>query len=330
MNSNQDGGAQAGGYGPAQGGGYGQGGAPPPNDLLTKAKAFIATTPGKVVAVFGALLFLGMCSSVLKGGKQTSGGSSKEASEEVCRNGSSFTDSDKAKKLANCMAECSSGAKWACDMAQTLKPEANGPKESEAAKECRGYGSDGHKFANCTAACAEGAKWACDVATTLKEAIKTPPPSEAKPAATTAVSASDRVDDKEAAPERKVPDVAVAAAPVGGTRGAFPGIVQKFIDMNDLQKEAYAATFKGVVLSGSGEVTEVEKCGFLDDSTKWGDDCVKVILDSGIPRVALYYGDKDKSKVSGYSKGTNVSFSNCVANSIKDWGFWSTATCDMP
>ena len=282
----------AGGYNlpPPQGGGYG----PPPQapGPFDKVKAFVATTPGKLAAGCGMLMFLGMCGTV-------------------------------------------------CGAAMSNSTDANGVKVSEAAKNCRDNYDENTKYSNCAAACDEGAKWACDVAETLKVKLK----EAAKTKADDAVAARERAAVSEVARARQ-PVAAVAArepvadtkpaapepepASLSGKRETFPGIVQKFIDMNELQQDAYAATFQGVVLSGSGEVSEVEKCGFLDDSKKWGDDCVKLVLDSGIPRVALYYGEKDKATVAARTKGSRVTFSNCVANSIKNWGFWSTATCDMP
>ena len=110
----------------------------------------------------------------------------------------------------------------------------------------------------------------------------------------------------------------------------FPAVVKKFNNMNALKRESFAKQFPGTNLFGKGEVTSVEKCGLLDDSKKYGSNCYKVIIDSGIPRVALYYGNKDKAKIAEYEVGLRLSFRNCKANSIKKWGYWSTATCDMP
>lgn len=118
--------------------------------------------------------------------------------------------------------------------------------------------------------------------------------------------------------------------PPSGPPAKFPEVVARFIAMNELKQEAFATTFAGTMLSGSGKVFEVEKCGMLDDSKRWGSHCFKVILDAGAPRVALYYGNKDKATIANYEKGQQVTFKDCKANSIKNWGFWSTATCDMP
>jgi hypothetical protein len=110
----------------------------------------------------------------------------------------------------------------------------------------------------------------------------------------------------------------------------FPDVVKKFHKMTEVQQETFAETFPGTVLSGSGKVFEIEKCGFLDESKLWKKDCYKVTLDKGLPRVCLYFGPKDKEKIAGYKKGQKVTFADCVGISIKNWGFWSTATCDMP
>jgi hypothetical protein len=115
-----------------------------------------------------------------------------------------------------------------------------------------------------------------------------------------------------------------------GESATFPSVVAKFMKMNELKQEEYAKSFEGTMLSGSGKVTQVEKCGWLDDSRRWRGQCIKVILDNGAPRAALYFGPQDRAKASSYSKGDSVTFSSCRANSIKNWGFWSTATCDMP
>jgi DNA-directed RNA polymerase subunit RPC12/RpoP len=110
----------------------------------------------------------------------------------------------------------------------------------------------------------------------------------------------------------------------------FPEIVARFIKMNKLKQNAFAAEFHGTVLSGSGKVFEVADCGWTDDSEKWGQNCLKVTLDNGNPRVVLYFGEKDEAQIASYDKGKAMRFSDCVGISIKDWGFWSTATCDMP
>lgn len=135
-----------------------------------------------------------------------------------------------------------------------------------------------------------------------------------------------QIDGKE--PEAEEP---AGSAPSGNGRSErFPAIVEKFIALNELKQEDFAKSFKGTTLSGSGTVFEVGKCDFTDDSSAWAGKCLKITLDSGVPRVALYYGPKDREKIAGYSKGQSISFSGCVANSIKNWGMWSTATCDMP
>lgn len=112
--------------------------------------------------------------------------------------------------------------------------------------------------------------------------------------------------------------------------GTFPATVAKFIAMTELQQEKFASTFEGTVLSGAGKVSEVEKCGLLDDSKEYGTDCWKVILDVGAPRVALYYSSDDEERIEKVKKGQSLSFKDCAGISITNWGFWSTATCDMP
>lgn len=119
-------------------------------------------------------------------------------------------------------------------------------------------------------------------------------------------------------------------APKSDKKGTFPDLVGKFHAMTEIQQKKYAETFEGTVLSGSGNVFEVEKCGFTDDSQDYGKGCWKVVLDNGNPRVALYHSDDDEEKIAKYKKGQRISFKDCKGISIKNWGFWSTATCDMP
>lgn len=119
-----------------------------------------------------------------------------------------------------------------------------------------------------------------------------------------------------------------------GHSETFPSVVQRFnalgaLKQRDKQKD-FSAAFKGKVLSGSGEVNQVGECGWTDDSSKWGRDCIRVKLFNDGAFVDLYY-PKNRENVAGYySKGKQVTFDGCVGNSITDWGTWSTATCDMP
>ena len=100
--------------------------------------------------------------------------------------------------------------------------------------------------------------------------------------------------------------------------------------LNELKQTQRASGFPGSILHGSGKVFEVGTCGFLDESEKYGSDCLKVVLDKGSPRVVLYFGENKRSEIAELSVGSRYSFDNCVATSVKDWGAWATATCDMP
>ncbi|MEE2789290.1 MAG: hypothetical protein VX589_18275, partial [Myxococcota bacterium] len=99
----------------------------------------------------------------------------------------------------------------------------------------------------------------------------------------------------------------------------FPNIVRKFSGLNDLKQEAFADSFPGTVLSGKGKITEVSRCGFADNSEKWEDQCYKVLIDSGAPRIALYFGEKDKARIAELDKGDTFKFEECTAVSIKNW-----------
>ena len=158
---------------------------------------------------------------------------------------------------------------------------------------------------------------------------KAAPPHTAVPS----VASAPVVDLVPADEQRSVPAQERAAQPPTGApprQARFPEIVARFIKMNKLKQDAFAAEFHGTVLSGSGEVFEVADCGWTDDSEKWGQNCLKVTLDKGNPRVVLYFGEKDKAQIASYDKGQALRFSGCVGIGIKNWGFWSTATCDMP
>ena len=124
--------------------------------------------------------------------------------------------------------------------------------------------------------------------------------------------------------------VKTAVTPRLGQKAKFPDVVNRFSGLNELKQEAFAETFAGTSLSGEGQVFEVGRCGIMDDSKRWSGECYKVTLDAGSPRVALYYGAKDKSKIAELNKGQHFTFKDCIGLSIKNWGFWCTATCDMP
>jgi hypothetical protein len=100
--------------------------------------------------------------------------------------------------------------------------------------------------------------------------------------------------------------------------------------MNELRQESYASEFAGKVLHGSGRIENVEECGLMDDSARWGSGCIMVLLDAGEARIALYFSEGQRDTVAELNVGQRYTFDHCVANSITNWGFWSTATCDMP
>jgi len=100
--------------------------------------------------------------------------------------------------------------------------------------------------------------------------------------------------------------------------------------MNELQQGTYAETFGGNTMYGRGRIFSVENCSFLDDSERWGDDCIKVVVDTAQERVALYFSADRRSEIAALSTGRRYEFDNCTTVSIKNWGFWCTATCDMP
>ena len=127
------------------------------------------------------------------------------------------------------------------------------------------------------------------------------------------------------------PPVAAPSPPPATVQALeFPGEVQRFHRLNELQQETYAATFGGNVLSGTGQIFSVENCGLLDDSARWGRDCIKVVVDTDTERAALYYSSDRRAEIAALSEGQRHSFANCTTVSIRNWGFWSTATCDMP
>ncbi len=106
--------------------------------------------------------------------------------------------------------------------------------------------------------------------------------------------------------------------------------LHKFKRMNDLKQEDAAETFPGWRLKGQGKISDVSKCGLTDKSSRYGEECVKVKVDKGKARVVLYFSESKKGEIMELSVGERYSFDNCKAISVKDWGFWATATCDMP
>jgi hypothetical protein len=114
-----------------------------------------------------------------------------------------------------------------------------------------------------------------------------------------------------------------------GTASTFPSIVSRFVKLTQAQQKDFSATFKGVALSGKGTVFQSDACDPLDDSAHWGAKCAKLVVDSGPARVVLYFEEKYGAMLAKYQKGRSVTFANCTANSVKNWGFGPTATCDM-
>ena len=106
--------------------------------------------------------------------------------------------------------------------------------------------------------------------------------------------------------------------------------VKKFKNMNELKQESTKEKFPGTILKGKGKIFEIGDCGWLDKSDAHGSGCYKITLDKGMPRVVLYFDDDKSDELENLSKGQKYSFDNCVATDITDWGFWATATCDMP
>lgn len=106
--------------------------------------------------------------------------------------------------------------------------------------------------------------------------------------------------------------------------------VSKFKNMNEIKQKQEREKFPGTLLKGTGKIFEVAECGWTDKSKKYGSGCYKITLDKGSPRVVLYFDSSKADELSEYSKGKNYTFGNCVGTDITDWGFWATATCDMP
>ncbi len=126
---------------------------------------------------------------------------------------------------------------------------------------------------------------------------------------------------------------APAPAPTAATqreRLEFPIEVHRFRGLSELQQQQYATTFRGKSLHGSGAIFNVENCGVLDDSAQWGSDCIKVLVDTTTERAALYFPSSRRGEIAALNRGQSYTFDNCTTISIRNWGFWATATCDMP
>lgn len=111
---------------------------------------------------------------------------------------------------------------------------------------------------------------------------------------------------------------------------SFPSINESFSELSELQREPFADKVKAKTLSGSGNIAEVGKCGFMDESKKHGRKCLLVTIDDEIPRAVLYFPKEKLSDLSNLNVGNRFSFDNCSIIDIKDWGIWTTVYCDMP
>jgi hypothetical protein len=109
----------------------------------------------------------------------------------------------------------------------------------------------------------------------------------------------------------------------------FPETVKKFIDMTEIQQKEYEKTILNKQISGSGNIFNVEECGFLSQSKSFGKKCYEVTLDKGAPRVVLYFSLNEKQRVIEFKKGEQLNFTNCQIVGIKNLGFWSSVYCDM-
>jgi hypothetical protein len=192
----------------------------------------------------------------------------------------------------------------------------------------------------CTEACASGVEWTCERKRQLEEAAREDARRDAERAAEAraAREAAERRAAAAAAAAAAAPPPAATLPPppataptaVAGSRLEFPAEVTRFHRMNELQQDAYAATFGRNTLAGSGRIVTVENCGFLDESERWGRDCIMVTVRDGGARAALYFSSARRAEIAALSEGQRYSFDNCTTVTIRNWGFWSTATCDMP
>lgn len=110
----------------------------------------------------------------------------------------------------------------------------------------------------------------------------------------------------------------------------FPAINEAFSRRSELQREPFADSVKGVLLSGRGNITEVGRCGFLDDSKRHGKNCIKITLDDEQPRAVLYFPKSRQDELAALEVGDGYRFADCTLIGITDYGFWTTVTCDMP
>jgi hypothetical protein len=136
--------------------------------------------------------------------------------------------------------------------------------------------------------------------------------------------------DRRGAPPRPPSASTPAAEPRPAAPAAnFPSLADQFITLRGLPQKAFSETFKGTVLSGTGTVFQVDACDVLDDSARWGAKCAKLVLDNGASRVVLYFDEKYRAMLASYRREQTVTFTDCTAISVKNWGFGPVATCDM-
>lgn len=126
------------------------------------------------------------------------------------------------------------------------------------------------------------------------------------------------------------PASSTAATTTDKQQWTFPEINEAFSRLSELQREPFANSVKGTRLSGRGNISEVGRCNFLDDSKRHGKKCLKITLDNDQPRAALYYPSSRQEELSALEVGNSHRFTDCEVISITDYGFWTTVTCDMP
>jgi hypothetical protein len=170
-------------------------------------------------------------------------------------------------------------------------------------------------------------------------AVSTPQPVQIRQALPPATSPTPRASNTPppapvvapTAPPQPAPVAPAAPATPSPTaeRLRFPAEVHRFRRLSELQQEDYASTFSGKILYGSGRIFSVENCGIVDDSARYGSDCIKVLVDTTTGRAALYFASSRRPEISALRVGQRYTFDNCTTISIRNWGFWATATCDM-
>jgi uncharacterized membrane protein YvbJ len=110
----------------------------------------------------------------------------------------------------------------------------------------------------------------------------------------------------------------------------FPDFINDFKDKTEIQQKTFSADHIGAMVSGSGKISQIEKCGFPRKSIKYrGENCIEVTLKNSGSIVAIYNSKDATNNLLNFNKDQLVEFNNCNITEIISWSFWTTVYCDQ-